>query len=130
MVGYFIKNNNKRIEFDICRHTNLDYLDIKSIHIPENDIIECLYMCDNVLTNLDTTNCKNLKILECQNNNIQTIKFNSNIKEVYCFNNKIKSIDISNLFRIIRMHTDITTNICGYNEKLHKYSSILQQVND
>ena len=82
--------------------------------------LEVLYCSDNNISSIDLSSCINLKDLDCSDNNISRLIIHNNTTYIMCYNNQIT---LFNFTKLSTYHNLICNHLIISNKStdLHKY---------
>ncbi|MPS72027.1 MAG: T9SS type A sorting domain-containing protein [Chryseobacterium sp.] len=109
-------DQNNDGEIDISEALNISKISISGNASPVSYIQNYYFSSYNIASLEGVNNFKNLKILECKNNNLTSLDFKDlvNLEQIYCQNNQITEFlnfnDINKLY-IIRCNDNLLTNL-------------------
>ena len=89
---------------DLSQCLHLERLECRFVHLTALNVTQCpnleLVYCDNneSLAALDVTQCPNLILLQCHNNSLATLDVTQcpNLGILYCYNNRLTVLDLTN----------------------------------
>ena len=81
--------------------------------LPED--IEEIDVWGKGLISLDVTRFKNLKRLNCSNNQLTSLRLNENLRTLYCYQNKVTSLDLNENLRTLYCYDNEFTSLHSEN---------------